>query len=219
MFERYYRTAPTNIDGTYSVVGCDRCGTIYQAEVVDADMLCELYESWVDTAPRRAWASEAEWLSSNPAQSRDGHKIMTAAAIMKLRLSDLKTLDYGMGTGALLKSSVPAQNRVRRALSQIKAFRTRDPAELDPAAFPFEHLNAFTVTGLEVLGKRFGLRRVTPTRLHRFAFLRYSGSVSMRNPRNALKELAEPFTSYEASRNLTMWFDTPVEPSEVADHQ
>ncbi len=116
--------------------------------------------------------------------------------------------------GGILKISVPAQNRVREALRQLAASQTPDPADLDPA-FPLEHVNAFTVQGLEVLGKRFGLIRLVPTRRQRLIFLAYRQSWSIRHPKNTLKELVRPFTPYEAAANLTMWFQAPARPSEV----
>lgn len=282
-----YRGAPANIEGHYNVVECERCATIYQVEIGDGSMLSEIYESWLDTQPDQGWLEQAEWLASHSRQSRDGHEIMTAAAMMRLRLPDLKTLDYGMGQGlwariskelgcrsygfdlsqrctraarlrgvktitfddiaggefdlvnteqvmehvtdtdditgrlvaalrpgGILKISVPAQNRVREALRELAASRTPDPAKLDPA-YPFEHVNAFSVQGLEVLGKRFGLVRLVPTRRQRLIFLAYRRSWSIRYPKNTLKELVRPFTPYEGATNLTMWFQVPVRPSEV----
>jgi SAM-dependent methyltransferase len=281
LLSRIYPSAPTSINGTYLVASCDGCGTLYQAQVGDGTLLREVYESWLDTGVDQVWAEQAEWLASYPKQSRDGHEIMTAAAVLGVRLADLKTLDYGMGhglwarvskglgcnsygfdlserctrianshgietvasdeigrgnfdfinteqvmehvthvddvmgrltaglrPGGLLKISVPAQNQVRAALSQMMAGHTPDPAALDPA-FPFEHVNAFTPQGLESLGKRFGLRRVRPTRWQRFAFLRYPGSASARYGKNSLKELGRPFLSYEGVTNLTAWFKSP----------
>lgn len=285
---RRYRGAPADIGGTYHVVECETCGTIYQAQVGDDDMLSEVYDSWLDTLRDEAWIAQAEWLATHPRQSRDGHEIMTVAAMMRMPLADLKTLDYGMGQGlwariskelgchsygfdlsqrctrvarsygvntvafddlasgefdfvnteqvmehvidadgvmrrlvaglrpeGILKISVPAQNRVRHALSQLNMSQTPDPADLDPI-FPLEHVNAFSVQGLEALGKRFGLLRVVPTRRERLAFLRYARSWSVRSPKNTLKELVRPFTSYEATANLTMWFQAPVRSAKVA---
>lgn len=278
LLAQYYPTAPTNVEGTYRVASCDRCGTIYQTEVGDGTVLSEVYENWVDTAVDEGWVAQAEWLAWNPKQSRDGHEIMTAAAILGMRPARMKTLDYGMGhglwarvskglgcqsygfdmserctrianshgvktvafdiisdgkfdfinaeqvmehvtnvddvmkpiadglrPGGLLKISVPAQNQVRAALSQVMAGDTPDAVALDPA-FPFEHVNAFTAQGLETLGKRFGLQRVTPTLGQRFAFLRYPGSVSAGHAKNTLKELGRPFTFYDGATNLTVWF-------------
>jgi SAM-dependent methyltransferase len=279
-----YRGAPTNIKGNYHVVECGGCGTIYQAEVGDAEMLSEVYDTWLNTLPDAAWTAHAEWLATYPRQSRDGHEIMTVAAMMRTPLAGLKTLDYGMGQGlwarisrelgcksygfdlsercmrvarahgvetigfddlangefdfvnteqviehvtdldgvmgrlvaalrpeGILKISVPAQNRVRCALSQLTIFRTPDPSDLDPI-FPLEHVNAFSGPGLETLGKRFGLSRVAPTRRSRLAFLRDTQGWSIRFPKNTVKELVRPFMSYEAATNLTMWFQRPIHP-------
>jgi SAM-dependent methyltransferase len=245
-------------------------------------MLSDVYDTWLDTMPDEAWIAQAEWLATHPRQSRDGHEIMTVAAMMRMPLANLKTLDYGMGQGlwarvskelgcqsygfdlsqrcmcvarshgvktvafddlasgefdfvnteqvmehvtdvddvmgrlvaalrpeGILKISVPAQNRVRNALSQLSMGQTPNPLELDPR-FPLEPVNAFSVRGLKMLGNRFGLLPVVPTRQDRLAFLRYREGWSIRYPKNTVKELVRPFTSYEAAKNLTIWFKVPI---------
>ena len=86
--------------GTYQVEKCDRCATLFQAEVGDEQLLSLIYGEWLDhvrdpEAELPAYAFDV----ANPRLSRDGHEIMTAAAFLRRPLGSLTTLDFGMGWG------------------------------------------------------------------------------------------------------------------------
>jgi SAM-dependent methyltransferase len=269
--------------GRFRALRCQACGTIFQGDVGDGDLLGDLYDTWLGAAVGDAYQAEFDWLVAHPRQSRDGHEIMTAAALLGTPTAGLKTLDYGMGQclwarvalglgvrsygfdlspmrmriaaehgvgtigyddiagagfdlinteqvmehvtdvdgvmerlaaglrrGGVLKISVPAQNAVVDALAAVARGRTPDARTLMPL-FPLEHVNAFTVAGLEALGRRFGLRRVAPTLGQRLVFLRHFGSISATNPRNSAKELVRPFMPYEGRENLTIWLQAPTD--------
>lgn len=118
-------------------------------------------------------------------------------------------LSRGLRPGGLLKIAVPAQGDVRTAIAAVAAGAIPDPERLMPA-FPLEHVNAFTSTGLIALGRRFGLQRVIPTRAQRYAFLRAAGTLSPQRPANMLKELVRPLRPYETRRDLTIWLQAPL---------
>lgn len=115
----------------------------------------------------------------------------------------------GLRPGGLLKIAVPAQAGVLDAIADVAAGTVPNASRLMPS-FPLEHVNAFTSAGLVALGERFGLQRVTPTLAQRFAYLRTTGSISARRPRNALKELVRPFIPYESRRDITIWLQAPI---------
>lgn len=81
-------------NGEYRAEQCVSCGTIYQAEVGDEAFIAELYGSWITGGandPHDAFEA------AHPHLSRDGHEIMAAAAFLRIELSTMLTLDYGMG--------------------------------------------------------------------------------------------------------------------------
>jgi 2-polyprenyl-3-methyl-5-hydroxy-6-metoxy-1,4-benzoquinol methylase len=96
----YYGIDPATLaDAPYALDRCIACGLIYQKHVGDEWLLTELYSKW---APIAESAEEVPDFVNNtraPAQSRDGHELMTAAAFLDQDIKDLRVLDYGMGWG------------------------------------------------------------------------------------------------------------------------
>ena len=101
--ERYYRREPNLPPGEYRAEECLSCGTIYQAEVGDHQLLEMVYGDWIDAAPGPA--SNYHFDVAHPRLSRDGHEIMSAAAFLNKPLSEMVTLDYGMGWGAWARTA------------------------------------------------------------------------------------------------------------------
>jgi hypothetical protein len=93
----YYRIDPALLDGVYELRQCLECSTFYQAEVGEEALLETLYSDWIDCADIPATDPQYVRDMSHPRASRDGHEIMAAAAYLGRPLSDLRTLDYGMG--------------------------------------------------------------------------------------------------------------------------
>ena len=81
----------------YEAVSCTACGTLYQTLVGNEQLLGDLYGKWL--AANNEKYVEFEWLADHPRPSRDGHELMTAAAILHTSPDRLKTLGYGMGEG------------------------------------------------------------------------------------------------------------------------
>ena len=96
--EHYYRREPNLPPGEYRAEECLTCGTIYQAEVGDDELLGMVYGEWIDAPPKPG--SQYHFDVANPRLSRDGHEIIAAAAFLDKRLGEMVTLDYGMGWGA-----------------------------------------------------------------------------------------------------------------------
>jgi 2-polyprenyl-3-methyl-5-hydroxy-6-metoxy-1,4-benzoquinol methylase len=86
-------------EGRFRVERCTACGLVFQREVPDAALLEALYDRWLsDGGPPEHDPVLAAQLAS-PAQSRDGHELMAAAAVLGRPLRGLRVLDYGMGWG------------------------------------------------------------------------------------------------------------------------
>jgi 2-polyprenyl-3-methyl-5-hydroxy-6-metoxy-1,4-benzoquinol methylase len=96
----YYAIDPGQLaGGRYVVVECTACATLYQAEVGGNDLLTTLYDDWLNATPDSDDQAGLDWLAAHPRNSRDGHEVMTAAAMLHAPVRGLKTLDFGMGKG------------------------------------------------------------------------------------------------------------------------
>ena len=93
----YYKIDPSILDGEYQALQCIRCGSYFQAEVGNAALLDQLYSQWVLQVADPMRDAHYAFDVTHPTKSRDGHEIMTAAAWLGSRVSDLRTLDFGMG--------------------------------------------------------------------------------------------------------------------------
>lgn len=97
---RYYAIDPAVLaGGRYHVVECARCATIFQAQVGGDDLLTTLYDDWLNAVRDTDDQRGLDWLAGHPRNSRDGHEVMTAAAMLRMPVRGLKTLDFGMGKG------------------------------------------------------------------------------------------------------------------------
>ncbi len=100
--------------------------------------------------------------------------------------------------GGILKISVPSNLGLKTILGRLGAGQptvTRD--EIMPLQ-PLEHVNCFTLKGLELMS---GMSVVRPSLLDRYAFL--PGGISLRHPKKAMKEMVRPFWRNPA--NLYVW--------------
>ena len=96
----YYAIDPRRLaGGRYHVAECTACATLYQAEVGDDALLTTLYDDWLNAVADTDDQAGLDWLAAHPRNSRDGHEIMTAAAMLRMPVRGLKTLDFGMGKG------------------------------------------------------------------------------------------------------------------------
>lgn len=82
----------------YQLEECTSCSLVFQKFVGDDSLLSDLYTHWVDEPedPERDIDTYRADISAIRL-SRDAHEIMAAASFTGTNLSDLKTLDYGMG--------------------------------------------------------------------------------------------------------------------------
>jgi hypothetical protein len=96
----YYdgRVPRSAVEGArYAIRQCDTCGGLWQVEVLDADGLRELYESWID-----AEASLRKKTTAGVALFAQYAEILTTAATLLDRPPHtIELLDYGMGWGHL----------------------------------------------------------------------------------------------------------------------
>lgn len=96
----YYAIDPHQLaGGRYHVAECTPCATLYQVEVGDDALLTTLYDDWLNAVADSDDQAGLDWLAAHPRNSRDGHEIMTAAAMLRMPVRGLKTLDFGMGKG------------------------------------------------------------------------------------------------------------------------
>lgn len=96
----YYAIDPGRLaGGRYVVVECTACATLYQAEVGGDALLATLYDDWLNAVADSDDQAGLDWLAAHPRNSRDGHEVMTAAAMLRVPVRGLKTLDFGMGKG------------------------------------------------------------------------------------------------------------------------
>jgi len=99
---RYYGAQRAQeIDGhRYMLVKCTSCQLVYQRFIGDAAFLERLYDQWLN-APTAA--SEADRAASAQlacvGHTRDAHELMWVSHCLSKPLTELKTLDYGMGFG------------------------------------------------------------------------------------------------------------------------
>ena len=91
----YYRE-DLSLPGEYRIERCGNCGTMFQAEVGNAELLGKLYSEWIK-AHEPGQDAGFMFDVSNPAKSRDGHEVMAASAYLGVPLRELETLDYGSG--------------------------------------------------------------------------------------------------------------------------
>lgn len=95
----YYHIDPDVLrNAPYELQCCRGCGMVYQRYVGAHELLNELYSSWVDEPedPERDIDTYRDEIRAIP-ESRDAHELMAAASYLGRPVSNLKTLDYGMG--------------------------------------------------------------------------------------------------------------------------
>lgn len=266
----------------YKLVRCGCCSLIYQDWVGDDELLSELYERWIadhadpDTDP--GFVDNIRY----PAQSRDGHELMAAAAYLQRPTNELVTLDFGMGwglwariaralgcdsygfdlsrecmryasergvkvlaedrignerfhfinteqvmehvteplevarelagallPGGILKVSVPSGDGVQAIIERLKGGTVEGLRDEVMPVFPLEHVNCYTSRSLDVLASNLGLEIVRPSLFQRYSFIGRHDTLSLRRPREALKELARPVYQYRNARNLYVWMRKP----------
>jgi SAM-dependent methyltransferase len=95
-FLEFYYHRELDLQGEYRAVECNRCGTIFQAEVGDDAFLAILYGEWIDSIDPED-DPQYRFDIANPRLSRDGHEIICAAAFLDVPLAQMVTLDFGMG--------------------------------------------------------------------------------------------------------------------------
>lgn len=83
--------------GEFRLAECQACGTMYQAEVGDPELLAELYSHWVASTDSAEDDPAYAFDVANPVKSRDGHEILAAASFLGTPPNQLRVLDYGMG--------------------------------------------------------------------------------------------------------------------------
>jgi 2-polyprenyl-3-methyl-5-hydroxy-6-metoxy-1,4-benzoquinol methylase len=143
----YFKIDPAALAaGEYRIDQCRRCGLAYQAEVGSPELLDDLYSHWVEDFedPERDFPVYGEDVR-HPRLSRDGHEIMAAASYLRRPLSDLVTLDYGMGFA--LWARIAAQlgcrsygsdlAQARMAFARRYGVETVTDAEIAPQSFDF----------------------------------------------------------------------------------
>lgn len=95
--ESFYKIDPAQLPGRYQAQQCNRCSSYFQGEVGDSTLLAKLYSDWVfdigDPMRDAGYAFDV----THPWLSRHGHEIITIAAVLRLTLNEVKTLDFGMG--------------------------------------------------------------------------------------------------------------------------
>ena len=107
--------------------------------------------------------------------------------------------------GGVLKISVPSAHGVDSLLRRLhEGQATITHREVMPV-HPLEHVNCYTLEAITALGRRVGLTPVVPGIRHRYAFLRYSGSLDFRNVKRLAKELIRPWYQYRNARNHYAW--------------
>lgn len=95
----YYGADPKWLaQAPYELARCRRCGLVFQHYMGGPELLSDLYTHWVEEPedPEADIATYREEIR-NIALSRDAHELMSAASFLRLPLTSLKTLDYGMG--------------------------------------------------------------------------------------------------------------------------
>ena len=110
--------------------------------------------------------------------------------------------------GGILKVSVPSGERVDRIVGKLQQGRGLTNAEFVPIQ-PLEHVNSFTARSLSALAAQLGLRQVRPKIAERYSFLTAAGTLSFQRSKNAVKELARPFYTFNSRRNLYVWLQRP----------
>lgn len=95
----YYRVDPTLLGAAaYRLDRCRACGLTFQANVGGPELLSDLYTHWVEEPgdPDRDIPTYRDDIGA-VRLSRDAHEVMAAASFLGKPLSELRTLDYGMG--------------------------------------------------------------------------------------------------------------------------
>jgi len=95
----YYHADPEWLrEAPYELLRCGNCSLVFQHYVGGPELLSDLYTHWVEEPedPEADIATYREEIRNVPL-SRDAHEIMAAASYLRLPLTSLKTLDYGMG--------------------------------------------------------------------------------------------------------------------------
>lgn len=112
--------------------------------------------------------------------------------------------------GGILKISVPAGDGADAIIARLEKSESglsRD--DLMPVQ-PLEHVNCFTRRSVDLLAARLGFNIVTPSLVHRYAFLRRRGTVPLLRPKKLAKELIRPFYQFHNRRNLYRWLQKPT---------
>jgi hypothetical protein len=107
--------------------------------------------------------------------------------------------------GGILKISVPFGERIRDLMGDSSKNRDLDFFHELMPVHPLEHVNCFTRRALTLLAENVALEIVRPRLLDRYAFLAQRGTISVRRPAKAVKELVRPIYQWRNSRNLYVW--------------
>lgn len=92
-----YRIAELK-DWVYQLDECQECELVFQRYIGDESFLSEMYGNWLSTEEHQTEAHAAfAHLLTIPHATRDGHELMWASKHLGKPLSNMRTLDYGMG--------------------------------------------------------------------------------------------------------------------------
>jgi SAM-dependent methyltransferase len=121
-----------------------------------------------------------------------------------------KRLAACLKPGGILKICVPYGEDIERCIENGKwQADSGSRHSLDPVA-PLEHINCFKAETLRRLAAELGLVFERPQILPQFAYLAHSGTWSLADPSNLLKELSRPLQRRFSRRSLYVWLRLPA---------
>ena len=117
----------------------------------------------------------------------------------------LRRLATSLAPGGIVKLSVPSGDRVDDIVRQLNdGSFDGDHGTIMPV-HPLEHVNSFVREAIDAMAAGAGLEVVRPGYVHRYAFLRYRGTLNPFRPRSAVRELVRPWYQYRNPSNIYVW--------------
>lgn len=175
-------------------LGCDTYGTEISDARVEFARNCEIKVVPADDLP----AERFDFVNTEQVMEHLAEVRTTAESLAR-----------SLRPGGILKISVPCGEGARALVAKLQQGEHPTISEFMPIQ-PLEHVNTFNLRTLHRLAETLGLRIVRPSLGQRYAFLRWPNTLSLKRPKNVLKELVRPFYTFSNSRNLYVWLQRSV---------
>jgi 2-polyprenyl-3-methyl-5-hydroxy-6-metoxy-1,4-benzoquinol methylase len=121
----------------------------------------------------------------------------------------LRRLARSLAPGGVIKLSLPSAENADDLIAILERGEVAGDHSVIMPIHPLEHINSFKKRSIAAMAEAAGLRVVMPSLWHRYAFLRHQGTLNLRRPKKAAKEMVRPVYQHRDPSNLFFWLQRP----------